>query len=138
MLQKPKLVWKGQAAISRMRAASARGVEKAGRLYIQEVLRLIFDTPKTGQVYNGHQASAPGEPIASETGTYVNRFKIEVKQLKAGPVCRVSNTAPHAKLVEFGTSRMDARPTMRPALLTAGPGVFKTVRNEWVAEFKRK
>ena len=137
--QPPKLVWKGQAAISRMRAASARGVERVARMYIQECLRLVFDTPKSGIIYGGHQSSAPGEAAASHQGTYVGSFKLEVKELKRGPVARVSNTSAHAMMLELGTPKMKPRPVMVPALRnTAAQGGFRVYYNEWVVEFKGK
>jgi len=111
-----KLTWKGQAAISRVRAASSRGVEKVGRMLIQEYIRLIFDTPKTGRVYAGHKASAPGEAPASETGRLVNSFKLNIKPDLKTARAIVSNTADHARKLEFGTKRMLPRPFMRRGL----------------------
>ena len=136
--QPARLVWKGQAAISRMRAASSRGVERVARAYIQECLHLVFDTPKTGRIYGGHQASAPGEPAASDKGTYVGSFKLETKELRAGPVARVTNSSDHALKLEFGTVRMKPRPVMTPALRNMGQGAFRMYYNEWAAEFKKK
>lgn len=57
-----------------------------------------------------------GVPV--RTGNLRDSIKKEVKQLKTRLIGRVyvdQNDAPYAKYVEFGTSKMQARPFMRPA-----------------------
>jgi HK97 gp10 family phage protein len=59
-----------------------------------------------------HVRSRPGEPPNNEFGTLVSH--IEASQPKP-LVAEVRSEAPYAAHLEFGTSRMQARPYMRPA-----------------------
>ncbi|GGC23009.1 hypothetical protein GCM10011371_08370 [Novosphingobium marinum] len=59
-----------------------------------------------------HAPSKPGEPPNRETGTL--QAHIEVTQPKP-LVSRVASEASYAAALEFGTSKMAARPYMRPA-----------------------
>lgn len=67
----------------------------------------------TGSVSGkGHVPSAPGEPPMNDTGVLANN--IEVHQVAPLNV-QVVSAAPYSVPLEFGTSRMAARPFMRPA-----------------------
>lgn len=60
----------------------------------------------------GHVASKPGEPPNRDTG----HLDSSIVVTRTGPVsASISANAPHAKPLEFGTSKMAARPFMRPA-----------------------
>ncbi len=72
---------------------------------------------KSGRVYKRgereHQASAPGEPPAIDMGALVNSIYVG----KPGPGTRdVGATMEYASYLEFGTSRMAARPWLIPAV----------------------
>lgn len=76
----------------------------------------IMDGPKTGKVYQigkvTHQASAPGEAPATDTGNLVNSINTErVKPM----LHRVNVHAEYAAHLEYGTSRMAARPFLQPS-----------------------
>lgn len=60
----------------------------------------------------GHVPSAPGEPPNRDTG--VLQANIE-NAMKSPLLAEVSSNAPYAAALEFGSSRMAARPYMRPA-----------------------
>lgn len=61
----------------------------------------------------GHVPSAPGEAPNNDTGVLANN----IETLETGPLhVTVSSNAPYAAHLEFGTSRMAARPYMGPAL----------------------
>lgn len=60
----------------------------------------------------GHVASAPGQPPNQDSG--VLGGNIETNQI-APLVVEVSSNAPYAAPLEFGTSKMEARPYMAPA-----------------------
>lgn len=84
-----------------------------------EAIRLILDTPKTGRLYKRrggkmHQASAPGEPPASDYGRLVNSIRTDY-DLQAS-IGTVTASTKYAAGLEFGTARMAARPFMRTAL----------------------
>ena len=73
----------------------------------------------TYQKYNPrrqHTASAKGEPPASDTGFLVNNITSSVKQQGTSVVGQIVASAPYAPYLEFGTSTIDPRPFMQPAL----------------------
>ncbi|WP_152051825.1 HK97-gp10 family putative phage morphogenesis protein [Tautonia marina] len=92
--------------------ASAKRVEA-------EAKRSITAGGKTGRVYRRrtvtHQASAPGEAPASDTGRLVNSINSSVEGLD-GVVVAGGGLVKYARMLEFGTARMAARPFMFPAL----------------------
>lgn len=87
-----------------------------GRIYEyeREYLKADGTTAKVGKKRNkAHQASAPGDPPAVDTGDL--RSRIGVQKIKPGHY-RVGTNLIYAPWLEFGTRRMKARPFMRPAL----------------------
>lgn len=91
-------------------------------LKIEENAKLsIAQEAKTGIIYQRgtvvHQASAPGEAPANDTGRLLNSFQVGaesngmVVKIKAG-----TGTVDYAVHLEFGTDKMEARPFMKPAL----------------------
>tara|TARA_Y100001937_G_scaffold50340_2_gene70008 strand:+ start:828 stop:1256 length:429 start_codon:yes stop_codon:yes gene_type:complete len=76
---------------------------------------------KTGRVYKRrsiiHQASAPGEPPASDTGFLVSNItKTAVEKSGTALSIAVESKAKYSKFLEFGTRKMSARPFLQPAL----------------------
>lgn len=60
----------------------------------------------------GHVPSKPGEPPNQDTGVLANN----IETVQVGPTTvHVSSNAPYSAALEFGTSKMEARPFMRPA-----------------------
>ncbi len=61
-----------QEMIKRIREATMRGIVRATEEVREEAISLIQNGEKTGRIYRRrgieHQASAPGEPPASDTG----------------------------------------------------------------------
>ena len=95
----------------------------AGGMVIQTGMkRRITQGGKTGQMYKRgksrtHQASAPGEAPASDTGALAN--SIETRISKSSPDYAESETGPtveYGGMLEYGTSRVKARPYARPTL----------------------
>jgi HK97 gp10 family phage protein len=112
------LEWNDARIMAQIRAATMQGVVKGTELIRNEALRLIMQTSKTGRFYRTrgvvHQASAPGEAPASDTGRLVQSITTAYDNKKlAGTVS--ANTA-YAEYLEFGTAKMAERPFMRPAL----------------------
>lgn len=97
-----------------VRRAVVRGTESL----CNEALRLILDTPKTGRVYRRrsieHQASAPGEPPASDTGRLVQSVTTDYGD--GGYAGTVTFRTAYAAALEYGTERMEPRPYARPAV----------------------
>ena len=111
------LVWNEQLE-GAIRRALAVALVRAAEEVRTEAIRLILSTQKTGRLYRRrgaeHQASAPGEPPATDTGRLVNSINTEVDTQNL--VVRVTANAAHADALEFGTRNMEPRPFMRPAL----------------------
>lgn len=96
-----------------------------------EAVKGINGPPKSGRVYQKsnpnrtHTASAPGQYPASDTG----RLASSVRMLPDGPVAYVVGTnVAYGPMLEFGTSRMGARPWLLPSFEKAKIGVEREMR----------
>lgn len=94
--------------------ASAKHVEAESK-------RSIVSGQKTGRIYKRrtvtHQASAPGEAPASDTGRLVNSVTAYLNGTALESfVVAGRGIVKYAAMLEFGTSKMAARPFMFPAL----------------------
>jgi len=83
-----------------------------------EAQRSILSHQSKGAIYekrNGvtHQASLEGYPPNSDTGTLVKNITIET--IKGGYEVGSRKGAPWGAWLEFGTSRVGARPWLQPA-----------------------
>ena len=74
-----------------------------------EAFRLISAGSVSGK---NHVPSRPGEPPNRDTGVLQANLEIAKTGLLTA---QVRSEAPYARALEFGTSRMAARPYMRPA-----------------------
>lgn len=132
--------WNGPAIVARARVGLVRGITAATEDVRSEMIRLILDTPKTGRVYVrrtvAHQASAPGEPPASDTGRLVNSVTTEVLDQGSRVVGRVVVRDGKAALLEYGTARMAARPYARPALANMRGSIQATVARHVAAAIR--
>ena len=111
--------WRGQQLLALVRKASMQGVVQATELVRNEAISLITDGQKTGRVYRRrnvvHQASAPGEAPASDTGTLARQ--IDTKYDFVNLIGTVVARTKYAAMLEGGTPNMEPRPFMRPALM---------------------
>lgn len=107
---------------NRFRAQLRRAAGPAGERLIGAALFAAGDIVATEAQHSitagsvsgkGHEPSRPGQPPSNDTGVLTGN--IEVVQ-KSPTLVEVSSNAPYSKPLEFGTSRMDARPFMAPAL----------------------
>lgn len=72
-----------------------------------------------------HVPSAPGQPPNNDTGVLAGNIEtVAVRPL----LVRVKSKAPYASALEFGTSKMAARPYMKPALQKKKDAVTAAVR----------
>lgn len=72
----------------------------------------------------GHVPSKPGEPPNNDTGVLANN----IETVQKGPLLvEVSSNAPYSAAQEFGTSKIAARPFMRPARDKKAPEVVELV-----------
>jgi hypothetical protein len=63
-----------------------------------------------------HQASAPGEPFATDLGRLKGSYNWQVGVQGTSPYVDIGTNVEYAPYLEFGTSRMAPRPTLRPAI----------------------
>lgn len=100
----------------------------------------ILRGKKTGYLYprgkRTHQASAPGQPPANDTGFLANNIKAEVNQTEPMTV-ELRSLAPYSVHLEYGTTKMAARPFLRPAGWQAGVQGEKIVKQFVQAASKR-
>jgi HK97 gp10 family phage protein len=86
---------------------------QAGAMVIEGYAKTaIMAGPKTGETYGRHQASAPGEAPATDTGHLVNSIQTEAL---GGGKARVFVGAEYGAALEYGTAHIAPRPYMRPA-----------------------
>lgn len=93
------------------------GLYKIGELLGGRIAALINKPPKTGRVYRirgrNHQASAPGEAPANQTGKLVRSYNYNVH----GPFqMEIGESVPYAGFLEEGTRRMKPRPHVLRAI----------------------
>jgi hypothetical protein len=79
----------------------------------REAKLLIARGPKTGRQYGKHQASAPGEAPATNTGRLIQSILWQLGH--QGISAEVGSPLDYASYLETGTKRMAARPWLRPA-----------------------
>lgn len=100
------------------KAAKEYVADVAGRVSNQASANVLKGS-KTGRLYKRgkkryHQASAPGESPASDSGDLV----ISIRPEKIDDLhWRVTIAMPYAAALEWGTERMAARPFVRPAAI---------------------
>lgn len=96
-----------------------------------DVVQAIIQGPKTGRIYKRggvfHQASAPGQAPASDTGALV--ASIQTNKVGDG-VYEVSSRMKYAEYLEFGTRKMAPRPAWVPAVEKERPEFMAAIRAE--------
>lgn len=98
-------------------------VKKAAREIEREEKRSMSG-PKSGRMYKKsksgkpHQASAPGEPPARDTGNLAN--SIQVTMLN-DVTAAVDVSAEYAETLEFGGAHVESRPFVEPAIKLVQP-----------------
>lgn len=95
-----------------------------------KAVRRVQQSSASGAVYEKynprrtHQASAPGEAPATDTGALANSITVRGR---SGDYYVISDIR-YAPMLEFGTSRMDARPFLFPSLEEARPQFEQNMR----------
>ncbi len=110
-----------QANVRAIKGRHFRWIKRIGLANVLRELRKRGQkNPKTLRQAGFHKASAPGQPPARNTGNLARSWQTGVKD--RGPVQKdgnryrlvVGSNVPYARWLEFGTSRMAARPYVRP------------------------
>lgn len=115
------------------RAGVPRDLKKIGLRLVNE-LRLDLSKPGRGRIYTTyfyqrggklyaypkrdkpHRASAPGDPPAVDEGRLRASYGFDVAATPTGGTLRVASGDVKAKWLEFGTSKIKARPHLRPLM----------------------
>ena len=85
-----------------------------GSVYMaEEMKKSISSGAKSGKKYGNHTSSAPGQSPANWTGKLLRSIKVQ----KSKGIAFVYVTAKYAEFLEFGTSKMRARPFIIPAFI---------------------
>lgn len=104
----------------RLERSSDQAVDAIGRVIEAFVIKIdreikvsIDRGPKSGRIYGKHQASAPGQAPATDTGGLIK--SISWRTFNRGLSAEVGSSIFYAPFLEEGTSRMDPRPWLQPA-----------------------
>lgn len=120
-----------KGADEQVRQAAADALRDAADDVAARAQQLVLEPPKTGLVYKRgntrHQASAPGEAPASDTGNLVNLIGVDAVDTQRLRVS-IFSSAKYSFFLEFGTSKMAPRPFLRRALSEMGPRVLDHFR----------
>lgn len=88
---------------------------------IEAEAKALIQAPGHGVVYGGHQASAPGEPPATDLGNLVNSAGSEM----TGPLTGVYYETLYGLMLEVGTVTIAKRPHVAPAVETVRKDVWQ-------------
>lgn len=108
--------WYGDRVLSLAQESVERGLTRLANDIAQDARRSMR-TPKSGIKYPRlrTRSSAPYEAPAAQTGSAGLQGSIQVEQ--DAPLSRkVGTNLPYGLYLEIGTSKMDERPYLRPAL----------------------
>ena len=138
-------------------SANIEGIERGLKIVMVELqteLREKLSQMGTGAGYFGgakklgfyRTRSAPGEPPAVDTGTLRNSVQSKPQYIAgtgmtsivlAGLVAGVNKDARIPRWLEYGTSRMKARPFIAPSLEAIRPSVAGTISDQMKRSIKR-
>lgn len=95
---------------------------------VSNIIKRKLSQPGSGATYGNHTASSPGEPPAVDTG----RLRNSIDHAIGADHVDVGSSVAYAPYLEYGTSRMAARPFMRPAIAEARPLIEALIRERVV------
>lgn len=100
------------AALERIAEEKAiKGIQRAA-LASEAITKANLSRPGTGRIYGKHQASAPGEPPAADSGDLRRKTQADTQVRRDGGdlVGRVVANTEYAHGLEVGTERIAPRP----------------------------
>lgn len=95
-----------EAFAARLHVVPIAALEKVAQEMKAEMIRKIESPPKTGRIYGTHQASAPGEAPAADTGTLAGSITVDRSEKEV----ILSAQAPYAAVLEHGGAHIAPRP----------------------------
>lgn len=107
-------------------------IGRAGNLVRNTAVQSINQGAKSGVSYTKysprrtHKASAAGQPPAADTGLLANNIVLDIDANGFG--ANVESRADYSTALEFGTSKMAARPFMQPALEENKPKISRLAK----------
>ncbi|MEK9769757.1 MAG: HK97-gp10 family putative phage morphogenesis protein [Betaproteobacteria bacterium] len=121
---KAKVIRKKPGAFKNHAEAVLKAVQReialGGAAVRNTAVKSIQESPRGGESYVRYnpkrtgKASAAGEPPATDTGFLVSNISLEISPDRLS--AEIISKAPYSAALEFGTSKMGARPFMQPAL----------------------
>ena len=109
------------------------GIGEGAGKELEDIIKAELDNGTgTGKVYDNndrlHRASSPGKPPKSDTGD-LSRSVSSKKTGTGQSELRVKS--PYAGALEYGTSKMKARPFIAPAVTELKKRVGKKLKDDW-------
>jgi hypothetical protein len=131
--------WDVLRTILDVERAASQGVALGAESVLSTAIDHIMNDPKTGRIYRRrgveHQASAPGEAPASDTGTLVRRSTTEHD---AGAlVSTVFFRTAYAAALEYGTAKIAPRPYARVSLEEKREEIEQNIKDRVSAVLQR-
>ena len=139
-------------------AANIEGIQRGlnvAMTKLQQEMRLTLNKKGTGVGYRGgkkgkgyfRKRSAPGQPPAQDTSHLINSVQTSVFRNESGRdfvsvfmtglVAGKDKDARIPRWLEYGTSRMKARPFIAPSLEVIRPSVAGTISDQMQRSIKR-
>jgi len=123
-----KLNWLGKKVGSEVVAQTGTVLTK-GAIMVTNQIKKLMREPKSGTRYKGKRritrSSAPGEAPAVQTG----RLRASIHYKAPDPLTRLIGTnLDYGYWLEIGTSKMAARPFLRPAFKQVSPKIVKMLK----------
>lgn len=102
---------------SKAEAETARAVRATAQAIRNDAIISVKSHLSAGKVYTRgtvkHVASKPGSPPNQDRGTLTRNIRVTMND---DLTADISSNAPYSAALEFGTSNIDARPFMTPAV----------------------
>lgn len=123
MINQPKEIQEAPLDEATLQAL-LEGMKGSIDLMVGDAKRAVARGPKTGRIYMKgknrsikHQASAPGEAPATDTGRLVNSIVGDAKVVGKEVQGFIEVRTAYGGYLEFGTRHMAARPFVTPAVM---------------------
>jgi hypothetical protein len=130
--------WNAPEIQARLRVGAMRGVVEGLGIVEGRAVQLIMQGPKSGRVYRRrgvvHQASAPGEAPASDTGGLVNARRTDLNEQDVSGI--LAFTSRHASPLEHGTRNMAPRSFARRALMETREQIVAAISRNAAAQLR--
>tara|TARA_R110002167_G_scaffold34895_2_gene111462 strand:- start:1553 stop:1963 length:411 start_codon:yes stop_codon:yes gene_type:complete len=105
---------KTNAVLKKYNSQAQQIVGLAGNMVRNTAVKSIQQHGSSGRTYGSHTASTAGNPPNTDTGYLASNVFVVIDNDKLGS--SVESRADYSVHLEFGTSKMGARPFMQPAL----------------------